>query len=129
MQPDVWVMIDNESQTLIASFSIGKREVYLGGKKRVTRYGSDLRLHQDYRGGRNLMRVFKKHRELMQSEWMQTVILDDNNASKNTVASGRLFLPTYYPCGQFKTHMVEDRKSTRLNSSHVRISYAVFCLK
>src|SRR5215475_7205128 len=25
--------------------------------------------------------------------------------------------------------MVEDRKSTRLNSSHVKISYAVFCLK
>src|SRR5690606_41550766 len=24
---------------------------------------------------------------------------------------------------------VEDRKSTRLNSSHVKISYAVFCLK
>src|SRR5690554_372578 len=26
-------------------------------------------------------------------------------------------------------HLSEDRKSTRLNSSHVRISYAVFCLK
>src|SRR6202043_4232469 len=26
-------------------------------------------------------------------------------------------------------HRREDRKSTRLNSSHVRISYAVFCLK
>src|SRR5690554_7351164 len=25
--------------------------------------------------------------------------------------------------------LVGDRKSTRLNSSHVRISYAVFCLK
>src|SRR5690554_7362242 len=25
--------------------------------------------------------------------------------------------------------LIEDRKSTRLNSSHVRISYAVFCLK
>src|SRR5699024_12686893 len=25
--------------------------------------------------------------------------------------------------------MLEDRKSTRLNSSHVSISYAVFCLK
>src|SRR5207249_7695400 len=25
--------------------------------------------------------------------------------------------------------MIEDRKSTRLNSSHVSISYAVFCLK
>src|SRR5690554_7637644 len=26
-------------------------------------------------------------------------------------------------------NQVQDRKSTRLNSSHVRISYAVFCLK
>src|SRR5690606_39647352 len=29
--------------------------------------------------------------------------------------------PSYRPAG--------DRKSTRLNSSHVKISYAVFCLK
>src|SRR5436305_4470357 len=28
-----------------------------------------------------------------------------------------------------KMHLCRDRKSTRLNSSHVRISYAVFCLK
>src|SRR3712207_8561476 len=26
-------------------------------------------------------------------------------------------------------HQFEDRKSTRLNSSHANISYAVFCLK
>src|SRR3989442_8299584 len=39
--------------------------------------------------------------------------------------------------GEFEEHlkgscpykMLIDRKSTRLNSSHVRISYAVFCLK
>src|SRR5690606_21589397 len=30
---------------------------------------------------------------------------------------------------QFAEYLVEDRKSTRLNSSHVKISYAVFCLK
>src|SRR5690554_7351535 len=29
----------------------------------------------------------------------------------------------------FLRQIEEDRKSTRLNSSHVRISYAVFCLK
>src|SRR3989442_4778173 len=28
-----------------------------------------------------------------------------------------------------KRELLLDRKSTRLNSSHVRISYAVFCLK
>src|SRR5690554_6992906 len=27
------------------------------------------------------------------------------------------------------TDFIDNRKSTRLNSSHVRISYAVFCLK
>src|SRR5690606_41144607 len=31
--------------------------------------------------------------------------------------------------GYFYTGQVLDRKSTRLNSSHVKISYAVFCLK
>src|SRR5699024_11245418 len=31
--------------------------------------------------------------------------------------------------GEGLVDLVEDRKSTRLNSSHVSISYAVFCLK
>src|SRR5215813_14947353 len=31
--------------------------------------------------------------------------------------------------GLGRVDLVQDRKSTRLNSSHVRISYAVFCLK
>src|SRR3989442_4897629 len=30
---------------------------------------------------------------------------------------------------QYQMPRIGDRKSTRLNSSHVRISYAVFCLK
>src|SRR5699024_11282784 len=32
-------------------------------------------------------------------------------------------------CGRIKAISRRDRKSTRLNSSHVSISYAVFCLK
>src|SRR2546429_6689575 len=31
--------------------------------------------------------------------------------------------------GAERDHLLEDRKSTRLNSSHGYISYAVFCLK
>src|SRR3712207_7646098 len=31
--------------------------------------------------------------------------------------------------GNFGNRWVKDRKSTRLNSSHANISYAVFCLK
>src|SRR3712207_7660680 len=33
------------------------------------------------------------------------------------------------PVGRRRTIHGEDRKSTRLNSSHANISYAVFCLK
>src|SRR2546428_3338810 len=33
------------------------------------------------------------------------------------------------PGGENETHDRQDRKSTRLNSSHDQISYAVFCLK
>src|SRR5204862_6486094 len=37
--------------------------------------------------------------------------------------------PTWPPASQSSTSDWRDRKSTRLNSSHVEISYAVFCLK
>src|SRR3712207_8543327 len=30
---------------------------------------------------------------------------------------------------RFRQNLLKDRKSTRLNSSHANISYAVFCLK
>src|SRR5690606_39631073 len=40
----------------------------------------------------------------------------------------RLDVPAVEPVGVI-TGRTSDRKSTRLNSSHVKISYAVFCLK
>src|SRR5699024_12576899 len=40
-----------------------------------------------------------------------------------------VFLLLLAPAGAIVYFMPGDRKSTRLNSSHVSISYAVFCLK
>src|SRR5690606_41803186 len=40
-----------------------------------------------------------------------------------------IVLGTSHPAGVLLTGGRPDRKSTRLNSSHVKISYAVFCLK
>src|SRR5690349_24160174 len=37
--------------------------------------------------------------------------------------------PVRWDVGGAKVLSLQDRKSTRLNSSHVEISYAVFCLK
>src|SRR2546426_10585066 len=42
---------------------------------------------------------------------------------------GRCVPPRGGPCGSPRRRPPRDRKSTRLNSSHLVISYAVFCLK
>src|SRR5690606_39410852 len=44
------------------------------------------------------------------------------NIFRRTLLNNAPMLHEYHPIGT-------DRKSTRLNSSHVKISYAVFCLK
>src|SRR5690625_6307198 len=48
---------------------------------------------------------------------------------KSGIGKGRT--PLYRFCQRvtLRTYPGRDRKSTRLNSSHVAISYAVFCLK
>src|SRR5690348_18203706 len=49
-------------------------------------------------------------------------------ASYCTAASSGTIVRSSF-CGPRTTVRCEDRKSTRLNSSHPSISYAVFCLK
>src|SRR5690606_39458570 len=49
-------------------------------------------------------------------------IRNSNDYKENEIASNDFIVRNLINC-------VEDRKSTRLNSSHVKISYAVFCLK
>src|SRR5690554_7256974 len=49
-------------------------------------------------------------------------------SARARVAEAHKKAPFEYYSAQSYLHKA-DRKSTRLNSSHVRISYAVFCLK
>src|SRR3989442_5636239 len=46
-----------------------------------------------------------------------------------THQAGKAIQPGHTNSGLYEPKHARDRKSTRLNSSHVRISYAVFCLK
>src|SRR3712207_9006558 len=52
-------------------------------------------------------------------------------ASRNTVIGSRspILGPVTRGCVRVASCVQRDRKSTRLNSSHANISYAVFCLK
>src|SRR5690606_41745477 len=61
-------------------------------------------------------------REGRESNVILTDVLRERLHHINQIKLGR-------KTAQFNETNIEDRKSTRLNSSHVKISYAVFCLK
>src|SRR5207253_11475885 len=51
-------------------------------------------------------------------------------ATLHSILTKPIYAGAYaYGKSETRTKIIEDRKSTRLNSSHVAISYAVFCLK
>src|SRR5690554_7114271 len=72
------------------------------------------------------------------SDYVSNFCSDDTrykarSSSMPTINSGSIFdneedLRDFFAFNIFP-NPTRDRKSTRLNSSHVRISYAVFCLK
>src|SRR3712207_7062165 len=55
--------------------------------------------------------------------------LASSHPTATPIATPRTTFPTSSQASQRTPHSVTDRKSTRLNSSHANISYAVFCLK
>src|SRR2546428_3618567 len=56
-------------------------------------------------------------------------LLGDVSGTFQDLALSRVDLDHSDPGGQLEIAVLKDRKSTRLNSSHDQISYAVFCLK
>src|SRR5690606_41562743 len=68
--------------------------------------------------------------------WVREILVELSRLARTYVVSGRpaSVLDAWLgdlPIGLVCAHglSIKDRKSTRLNSSHVKISYAVFCLK
>src|SRR5437868_10004881 len=63
------------------------------------------------------------------SSLAQLVGKDDTSKElEQTFAEQKTFLNQTFWSAEKKLYSFADRKSTRLNSSHVSISYAVFCL-
>src|SRR2546430_10344142 len=60
-----------------------------------------------------------------------TLFRSSNRTGFNFTGGAGLEISTHphLSLGPIRVERIEDRKSTRLNSSHSQISYAVFCLK
>src|SRR3712207_7950248 len=54
---------------------------------------------------------------------------DAGEANHDVGCEAGLHLEKVCEVHNVRDHLAQDRKSTRLNSSHANISYAVFCLK
>src|SRR2546427_7820088 len=67
-----------------------------------------------------IIKLNKRRRNIVVS---RRVLLEAERKTKRDVLMKELQV------GQTRKGVVKDRKSTRLNSSHSQISYAVFCLK
>src|SRR5699024_12205167 len=109
-------------------------------EKVSSEFGSILRMkasHQDFRRLMNIQVLGKKVMTHMITWklivilirgnwncWMKPMILKDTSVTPTPIQTVSMDLQSICVV---KFH--QDRKSTRLNSSHVSISYAVFCLK
>src|SRR5690606_40336404 len=69
------------------------------------------------------------HSRLVVEESASTYVDLNYNDNLQYLKDGKGFIRTSEQDGYKHIYHHEDRKSTRLNSSHVKISYAVFCLK
>src|SRR5258708_11737113 len=82
-------------------------------------------------GGRPLIletgKIAKQANGAIVARYGDTVVL--TTACMAPTANDRDFLPLTVPCKLWSAPPYPDRKSTRLNSSHQIISYAVFCLQ
>src|SRR5215475_15754904 len=72
--------------------------------------------------------VFENHDTILFQiqEMMRAERIVDDGAIQHEIDTYNQLLPEENELAA--TMLIEDRKSTRLNSSHVKISYAVFCL-
>lgn len=107
--------------TLVMLYGLGWRTLYINGAPRAVRYAHDLRLAEQARGGRMILRMARYVADMIgPDDLMQTVILNENTDSLNSVASGRAGLPTYYPCGDIETSLIFRIHSPRENDLEIR---------
>src|SRR5690606_40695729 len=86
-----------------------------------TRRSSDLLIPSDWIQGTCAVNCIA---EVVESKWNHRC--SDRTKVTSVVANVIILIAC---SDSLRTNISRDRKSTRLNSSHVKISYAVFCLK
>ncbi len=131
-QPETYVCRDRSNNRIAACFSIGKRNVFLNGRKTLLRYYSDLRIDPEYQKASLLFNIclYLKEHVVLPEGFSQTIVFADNqimNALIDSRSHKRLrpIVPFYISYGQYITHTIAIRKRKNFkNSLHVVVRQA-----
>src|SRR5690606_41016275 len=104
-------------RTFIYQYSLNQQYLHSFPTRRSSDLGIDTHVIKTGLGQLGISRLVSKG-EIIQGEVVQTA--GDAGAVGGLAAAAGT---------DVEAERLQDRKSTRLNSSHVKISYAVFCLK
>jgi len=101
--PSVWIGRLKETNQPVGCASTGIRDVYVNGQIKSIRYASDIRIHNDHRGGELVSLIFMHGQsELKPKEMAQTHIITENETSLAALAAQYM----YYEYGDFHMHMI-----------------------
>lgn len=123
LQPEILVAEHTASADIVAVVNLGKRPVYLNGEPREVRFAGDLRVASGHQGGRLLVYLSRRFREILgEGGWYQTIILDENERSRSALAQGgRAGMPFYAPQVAVETYTLTGvRKVQAAGSCTVR---------
>ena len=112
-EPETYVCREGPDTAIAACFSVGKRHVFVNGRKTLLRYHSDLRIDPGYQKTSLLFDIcayFKKRVPLLEG-FSQTVVFSDNHIMKGLIDFGehsrlKSVVPFYIPHGKYISHMI-----------------------
>jgi len=111
-------------QKLAAAVNMGQRQSYINGQQTLLRYGADMRIAPEFRGGRVLAYVNRAVKETVRDGWYLTVILQDNQRSQQSLEGGRAGLPFYRHLGDITTYSVTRSLLRGTQPAHLTIRTA-----
>lgn len=109
-RPELLVVTRRNDEALAAAVNLGLRRMYLNGSAQDLRYGADMRIDPDFRGGRVLLYLNRVVKSVVKDGWYLSVILEDNERSRGSFEGGRAGLPDYRAIGHITTHTVTGKR-------------------
>lgn len=98
-EPEILVAEHRDSSDIVAIVNLGQRPVFVNGQRMDVRFAGDLRVAASHQGGRLLVYLSRRMREILgETGWYQTIILNENTRSRSALAQGgRAGMPFYEP--------------------------------